>query len=67
MAQLVGRSWGVGHVFVGRCVLTFAEFLAENTPKDGRYFLFYTQKLISMSLTRQICTHHFFSPVNVER
>ena len=35
----------VGHVFVGRCVPTFAEFLAENTPKDGRYYLILYTKI----------------------
>ena len=46
VAQLVGRSWGVGHVFFCRCVLTFAEFLAEKRPKDGIFSKFYIHNII---------------------
>ena len=45
VAQLVGRSCGVGHLFFGRFVPLYIRrvFLAENTPKDGRdFFKLYT-------------------------
>ena len=37
VAQLVGRSWGVGHVFVGRCVLTLV-FGRKHAKRWYRFF-----------------------------
>ena len=77
-----GRTWlswlevGVGHIFLGDLsFFTFAEFLAENTPKDGRdFFKLYTDiiwfpclwlaKSASLKYAPMI---FFFSPLNFER